>query len=239
MKVTLEKTGFFADVINIVSELVSEIRIKFNNDGLRIIAIDPTNAAMLLFKLPASAFSHYETETEEEAIGINLDDFKQVLRRGKQESLNLETKEGKLLVHFGERKKSFILSLIDIESEERKEPELKFTVNLKIDSSKFQEAVEDCSVVSDSILFNLGEKGFVLDAKSSLHSAAVRLLSDAFPENIKSRYSLDYLQKMVKSAKLADDVKIQFSNDYPLRLHYITPEKAELSFILAPRVETD
>lgn len=238
MKATLERSGFFAEVVGIISELVSEIRMKFNAEGLRVVAIDPTNAAMMLFKLPKEAFSHYEAEGDE-TIGINLDDFKQILRRGKQESLSLETKEGKLLVNFGEGKKSFVLSLIDMEGEERKEPELKFTASLKIDASKFQEAVEDCSVVSDSILLNLGEKGFVLDAKSSLHSASIRLLSESFSESAKSRYSLDYLQKMVKAARLADEVRVEFSNDYPLRLHYATPEKAELSFVLAPRVETD
>lgn len=238
MKVTLEKPSVFTEVIGIISELVSEIKLKFNSDGLQIIAIDPTNAALLLFKLPAAAFSHYEVAGEE-IIGISLDDFKQVLRRGRQESLSLATKEERLLVNFGEAKKSFVLSLINIEEEERKEPELKFTASLKIDSSRFQEAVEDCSVVSDSILFGLSEKGFVLDAKSSLHEASVKLLSDAFPENVKSRYSLDYLQKMVKAARLADDVKIQFSDDYPLKLQYASPEKAELSFILAPRVETE
>ena len=238
MRVTFERSSFFAEVISIISELVSEIKLKFNSDGLKIVAIDPTNAAMILFKLPAGAFSHYEVSGEE-AIGISLDDFKQVLRRGKQESLSLETKDDKLVVNFGEAKKNFILSLIDTESEDRKEPELKFAATLKIDSSKFQEAVEDCNIVSDSILFKIGEKGFVLDSRGSLNSATIRLLSEHFSDEIKARYSLDYLQKMVKASKLSNEVKVQFSGDYPLKLHYTTPEKAELSFILAPRVETD
>ncbi len=238
MRVTLQNPAAFSEMIGIVSELVSEIKLKFNMQGLQIVAIDPTNAAMLLFKLPASAFSHYEVE-EEENVGLDLDDFKQVLRRGKQESLSLETKEGKLLVNFGEAKKNFVLSLLDVEGEERKEPELKFAASLKIESSKLQEAVEDCGVIADSVLLSLGERGFVLHARSSLHSAAIKILSEPHKDEIKSRYSLDYLQKMVKASRLASEVRVQFSDDYPLKLHYTTPEKAELSFILAPRVETD
>ncbi len=238
MRVTLQNAASFSDVVNIVSELVSEIKIKFSLQGLQIAAIDPTNAAMLLYKLPASAFSHYDVE-EEEDIGLNLDDFKQVLKRGKQESLSLEAKDGKLFVNFGEQKKNFVLSLMDIEGEDRKEPELKFATTLKVESSKFQEAVEDCGIIADSVLLSLGEKGFVLNARSSLHSAAIRVLSEPYKGEIKSRYSLDYLQKMVKASRLASEVKVQFSDDYPLKLHYITAEKAELSFILAPRVETD
>ena len=238
MRITLENSGLFVDAINIISELVSEVRIKFKKEGLEIVAIDPTNAAMILFKLPSTAFSSYELSADE-LIGVDLDDFKQILRRGKQEAMTLETKESRLLVSFGGERKKFNVSLIDIEEEERKEPELKFNVSLKIDSAKLQEAVDDCGVVSDSILFNVSDVGFVLDARSSLHTAAVHLLDEKFKEAAKARYSIDYLQKMVKAAKFCEDVEVQFATDYPLRLHYSTPEKAELSFILAPRVETD
>lgn len=238
MRVTLQNAASFSEVVNIISELVSEIKLKFNMQGLQIAAIDPTNAAMLLYKLPASAFSHYDVE-EEEDIGLNLDDFKQVLKRGKQESLSLEAKDGKLFVNFGEQKKNFVLSLMDIEGEDRKEPELKFATTLKVESSKLQEAVEDCGIIADSVLLSLGERGFVLNARSSLHSAAIKVLGEPYKEEIKSRYSLDYLQKMVKASRLSPEVRVQFSDDYPLKLHYMTSEKAELSFILAPRVETD
>lgn len=238
MRVTLERSGLLSEVVGIVSDLVSEIKMKFTSDGLEVIAVDPTNAAMLLFKLPASAFSNYEVDKVED-IDINLDDFKQVLRRGRQERISMQTDEGRLLVNFGEDKKAFVLSLINIEGEDRKEPDLKFTSSVKINSTNFQEAIDDCSVVADSILFDIGDKGFLLDAKSSLHSASVKLLSESFAEGAKSRYSLDYLQKMAKAAKIADEVRIQFSNEFPLRLSYITPEKAELRFILAPRVETE
>lgn len=238
MQVTLEKAGFFSEVINIISDLVSELRLKFTAEGLQIVAIDPTNAAMIIFKVPSSVFSNYKVDGEE-IIGLDLDNFKQVLKRGKQESLTLETKEGKLLVTFGESKKNFVLSITSAEEEERKEPELKFAATLKIDASKLQEAVEDCSVVSDSILFNIDEKGFELSAKGALHSASIKLLNESFKDSVKARYSVDYLQKMVKAARISDEVKVQFSTDYPLKLHYTTPEKAELSFILAPRVETE
>ena len=56
---------------------------------------------------------------------------------------------------------------------------------------------------------------------------------------IKSKYSVEYLKKMIQGAKLSDRVKIQFNHDYPLKIEYNAIDRVLLSFILAPRVEND
>jgi hypothetical protein len=43
---------------------------------------------------------------------------------------------------------------------------------------------------------------------------------------------------MIKATKITEKTIINFSNDYPLKLEFKTPN-IELSFILAPRVETE
>jgi hypothetical protein len=44
---------------------------------------------------------------------------------------------------------------------------------------------------------------------------------------------------MVIAGKLADEVIIHFNKDYPLKLDYKIIDKLNLSFILAPRVESE
>ena len=56
---------------------------------------------------------------------------------------------------------------------------------------------------------------------------------------VSAKYSVEYLKKMIQGSKLADKVKIQFNKDYPLKLDYHTIDKVMLSFILAPRVESE
>ena len=56
---------------------------------------------------------------------------------------------------------------------------------------------------------------------------------------IKSKYSIEYLKKMMAGSKLAEEVSIQFNKDYPLKLEYKTVDKVMLSFVLAPRVENE
>ena len=57
-------------------------------------------------------------------------------------------------------------------------------------------------------------------------------------EACSSRYSLEYLQKFLKGAKLVERSVLRFSGDHPLRMEFKT-EYMELNFILAPRVETE
>ena len=58
-------------------------------------------------------------------------------------------------------------------------------------------------------------------------------------EAIKSKYSIEYLKKIIKGSKLADTVTLQFNKDYPLRLDYLVKDKLSLSIILAPRVSNE
>jgi DNA polymerase III sliding clamp (beta) subunit (PCNA family) len=57
-------------------------------------------------------------------------------------------------------------------------------------------------------------------------------------ESCKSRYSLEYLQKFIKGAKLSEKTVLKFANDHPLRID-IKNDFMDLSFLLAPRVENE
>ena len=54
-----------------------------------------------------------------------------------------------------------------------------------------------------------------------------------------SKYSIEYLKKIVKGGKLTNNVSLSFGKEYPLRVDYQIMDKLMLSFILAPRVDTD
>jgi proliferating cell nuclear antigen len=240
MLVKLENPLLFARVIEIISELVTEVRIKVNSLGLSITAIDPANVSMVRFLLPKNSFSEFETD--EEILGINLDNFKRILKRcGTSSSLVLEKKDGFLNIQIHDRiKRSFNLSLIDIESEEKEMPRLDYTAVVELNSNDFIDSIEDCAVVSDSCAFVVEDKKFLIEARS-LNSALSEFSADEAKiqaENCKSKYSLEYLQKFIKAAKLSDKVVLSFAEDHPLKMD-IKNDFLELSFLLAPRVESE
>ena len=137
-------------------------------------------------------------------------------------------------------KRNFTLNLIDIESEEKEMPSLDYSATIELASADFVASVEDCLIVSDACSFIVKDGKFIIEAKG-INSSRTEFSSDEakiMAEDAKSRYSLEYLQKMMKAAKVCDKTLINFANDHPLRLDF-RAEHLHLSFILAPRVETE
>ena len=240
MLVKLENPGLLSRVVEIISELVTEVRIKVNESGLSITAMDPANVSMVKFVLPKKSLSVFETG--EEVLGINLDNLKRILKRSSSSSsLVMERKKNLLNIQIHDKiKRNFNLSLIDIESEEKEFPQLEFSSVVELNSLDLSDSIEDCLVVADACSFIIDNGKFIIEAKG-LYSAMSEFSGDDAKinaENCKSRYSLEYLQKFIKGARLSEKMTLKFANDHPLRME-IKNEFMELSFLLAPRVETE
>jgi len=242
MLLKLENPKIFSDIIGIISELVLEVRLKVNKEGMSIIAIDPANVAMVSFHLPVNSITELNIE-KDEILGLSLENLKAVLRRVKLGSvLVMSTHENELRLQIHDKiKREFNLALIEIESEEKKLPNLEFNSMIEMSSNDFAEAIEDARVVADACSFISEPDKFVILAKGSLNSFKSEFSSDEISvtsQRANAKYSLEYLQKMIKAVKLTERVKINFSDDYPLKLEF-SDNNFRLDFVLAPRVETE
>ena len=240
MILKLDNPKLMSDAIAIISEVVSEVRIKLLEDGMSIIAVDPANVALVIFKLPKESFSQYETGNE--VWGVNLGDLKKILKRvGATASIVFEEESGKLKISiFDKVKRIFSLALIEVSSEDKDIPDLNFGARVEMSSDDFAQTIEDANVVADSCVFIAGEGRFVIESSGNLNSARAEFAG----ENLemfgigKSKYSLEYLMKFIKAVKISSRVVVNFSDDYPLRLDF-PGEKMGIGFVLAPRVEND
>lgn len=240
MLVKLENPSLLSRAIDLLSELVMEARLKVNEYGMSIVAMDQANVAMVGFKLPKGAFAQFEATNE--TLGISLDNFKKILKRcGAKSVLTLESSNDNLKIEISDRiKRNFSLSLIDVEGEDKEMPSLEFSSKVKINSLDLIDSIEDCVVVADSCAFIVEEDKFVIQAKGA-DSARAEFSKDQLTiegEPSKSKYSLDYLQKFIKGAKLCDKTTLNFATNHPLKMSF-RAEHLELNFILAPRVDSD
>ena len=119
MRLTLAEPNYLKDSVSIISELVNEASFKIKTNSIELVAMDPANVAMVIFKLLSSAFTDYKVEKETD-IAINLTNLKQILRRAKSsDSLTLEIEEDKLkLTLEGGSTRTFYLPIIDLEEKE-------------------------------------------------------------------------------------------------------------------------
>lgn len=247
MKLTLAEPKYLKDSVSIISELVNEARFLVKKNAIELVAMDPANVAMVIFKLLSSSFVEYKVDEETE-ISINLTSLKQVLKRSKpSDMITLEMEENKLKISFkGVTTRTFFLPIIELEENSQKIPELKFPVTIQMGASMLVDAIEDVDIVAESVSFTAEKSKFTISAEGDLSKAKIeiaedeqtKILSDAAGQ-VKSKYSIEYLKKMIQGGKLADEVTVQFSKDYPLKLEFKAMNKVQLAFILAPRVEND
>src|SRR3989344_4828501 len=245
MKLAFAEPKYFSDSISIISELVNEATFSIEKDKIELIALDPANVALISFTLLSSVFSEYELEKPVK-LSVSLESLKQVLRRIKGSdnvSLSFDEKKNKLQIKIvGESIRNFNLALINLDEKEQKIPSLSFPVKINTSTSIFDDAIEDMGVIADALTFTAEPEKFVISTESHFHSAHVEMPADDNTSielkgsAVMSKYSLEYLKKMVKASKIASNVRIEFSKDYPLRLNYLVKDKMNLSFILAPRV---
>ncbi|MBI2670949.1 proliferating cell nuclear antigen (pcna) [Candidatus Woesearchaeota archaeon] len=249
MKLALAEPRYLKDPIAIISELVNEVRLKIDKDKIEIIAMDPANVAMVIFRLLNTVFLDYDVKNKQE-IAVNLEHLKNVLKRAKPSDtliVELDEARNKLRIQLkGESTRTFNLAILDTEEREQQIPNLKFPVKVEMNSMMFDEAIEDMDIIAESVNLIADQKKLTIHAEGTVSDARVEINHkedeaniDLQGSEIKSKYSIEYLKKIIKGSKLADKVILQFSKDYPLKVDYVVRDKLSLSTILAPRVDSD
>ncbi|MBI4450473.1 proliferating cell nuclear antigen (pcna) [Candidatus Woesearchaeota archaeon] len=248
MKLVLADSKYLKDSISVISELVNEARFKVTRNGLELVAMDPANVAMVVYKLLSSCFTEYDV-TKEQDLAVNLANLKSILKRASPSDIvTLETGEdSKLHVQLrSNTTRTFSLPLIELEEKEQRVPNLAFPVSISTPSTVLDDSIADVDIVGESVAFIVDKDVFMISAEGDLSKAHIEVkggedvkIRNEATDKVRAKYSVEYLKKMIQGSKLADTVSISFAQDYPLKLEYKVIDKLSLAFILAPRVEND
>lgn len=248
MKLVLSEPKFLKESVGVISELVNDVTLKVDSDSIQVIAMDPANVALVDFRLLSSAFAEYEIDGPKE-LSVSLDSLKSVLKRAKPtDSVVVSHSHGdnRLQVDLvGGNRRTFNIPLINMDRSEHKVPNLKFSTKVEMPAEQFDEAVEDVGIIAESVALMVKDGKFMVNSENNLSDARVEMpgtgeVSIRTDDNeVLAKYSMDYLRKMVKGSKIADNVVIEFNRDYPLKVSYTVIDKVHLGFILAPRVSND
>jgi len=251
-KAVIEDISLLRDSLDAVSALINEGTFKVTSNGLSLIAMDPANVAMVLYDLLASAFTEYDC-TGEAKLTINVPYLVSILKRaGNNDSVEFKLLDGSNALSVkmtGDSTRTFTLPLIDSHINAIKPPEKLndgFKAEIELEAGALREGAKDALMVSDCVLLSCDGSSFVMRAVSDFNEVNLQLSKESpsllrveSSGVVKSKYSLEYLDKMVKVSKVSKTVMVRFSNDYPLKLDYTALDKLKVSFILAPRIDTE
>jgi proliferating cell nuclear antigen len=239
------KMEVLRELVEVISTLVSEVKLSVSKDGVEVKAVDPSHVAMLVLHLNKGAFEEFTGEPTE--IGVDVEKFKEVLRLSKPgDEIDLQYDGGKnrLVIKVG--KVTRHMAVVDPAGiTDPKVPNVTPPALVVVKMDELRQGIRGSESISDHVTITLEPDSFVLHSEGETDRVDMRLAKENLSklevkETVKSMYPLDFFSSMVKSITSSDDVTLHVGNEYPLKIEFsVAGGKGEGRFLLAPRVEED
>lgn len=245
-KAVTKNPRLLRDSIDVVSQLIDDGLFKLDKNGIELLAADRAVVSAVDFKLNASGFDEYQCD-KETSIGLNLLNLLMILKRADADdrlTLSLDETGSRLDITLeGRSFRKFTIPLIEISAEDIPQiDKLDFAADVDVRADVIEQGIADADTIADSVIIELSDDMLRMFAQGNNSKAELKLnkenealLSLNAKGKVKSRYSLDYLKRMIRASKIADKTKIRIGADSPLRMEFVG-DHASLSMILAPRV---
>ena len=235
------------------------INIQFEKNRLFVQAMDQSHISILELNIPATWFDVYEHKNASTVnISLNSSIFFRILStRDKTQNTNIIfdlAKSDLLVVNFsGENKtefdKHFEIPLIDNTYDLMEIPIIEYDAEFSIPSVNFANIISQLKKFGDDLDIQCSEDKIAL-CSSSIESGKMSaeigiddLTSFTITEDkiVNLSFSLLHLHNICQFYKLAKEMDIHISNDYPLKLVYkmYGDENAMMTFYLAPKIKDD
>lgn len=232
-------------IVDIVSTLVDEAKFNINTEGFSLKAVDPAHVAMVDLGVEKGAFEEYVADDTE--LGIDLDKIKEVLRLARAgDIIDMEQDEdrNRLVINVGNVSRR--MNLVDTTGmSDPKVPNLNLPTKLSVSAEELQKGIRAAESVSDHIALNASSEGFELFSEGDTDTVSLKLDKDLLvslesEEKVRSLFPLDYFSNMIRAISPGTVVEISLGNDYPVKMEFdIADGKGRVSYLLAPRIESD
>lgn len=243
----LSDATMFKRCIDAISTLIDEGEFIANEEGLMLRAMDPSQIAMVDFKLPKSTFEKFSSNTNK--IGLNIDDLSILMgrvRAGEKLEMKLDEEKARLVLIFkGHSTRKFSIPLLDLGGGIPNEPKLEFESVVKLNGAFFKEALKDTQLVSSHVVLHAKPDVFVIKAQGDKGDVEIETKKDSkqiieykVESESRAMFPLDYLNDLLKSVDSSTNVTLSLSTNKPLKMDYKIGE-AKITYYLAPRIEEE
>lgn len=234
-------------LLETLQNLVSQINLQVQEDGIEIRAMDTSQVA--LFHLKWNAFEHYRVD-HPQTFGLHIPKALSILKFMSAKDrliLTAEDQTDTLSFLFQNDQQNiyakFGLKLLQIESELLHIPESSYDSKIQVDVSEFQHLCETIQAYSKTTELQTSSSSMHCMTKGEdddFISANIQLVKIQPLQSSSSstiRVNTKYLAQFVKISSMASSLIVWVSNDQPLVLEYKL-KGGHLTFYLAPQIET-
>ena len=237
------KMEVLRELVDVVSTLVSEVKLSVSKDGLEAKAVDPSHVAMLVLKLQKSVFEEFTGEATE--IGVDIEKLKEVLRLSKPGDILELQFDGKNRLVASVGRVTRQMAVVDPAGiTDPKVPNVSPPAMVTVKTEDVRQGIRGSESFTDHVTLTLEPDAFTLHSEGDTDRLDLRLPKETLArlevkEAVKSMYPLDFFSAMVKSIS-ADEATLHVGNEYPLKIEFaMGMGRGEGRYLLAPRVEED
>lgn len=238
----------------LLRDLLTEGNLECNEDGIKLLSVDPTRTVLVHLKLFGNKFEEYKCD-ENMVIGLNLEDFFKIIKNMENtDTLRLfvdKDDENSIGIERFNKEESInntiYLSLMDIPLYERTIPPAKFDSVIIMSSSRFQRICREIFQFSEKIEITsvgnqLSFKGYNTNVKQEIvvkpAATGMKFESNENPELIvQGIFDLKHLVQFSKCANLSNTVRLHFKNNFPLVIQCDVANIGTIKLCLAPQSE--
>ena len=249
MNARISSPSGWKTVANTISQLVDEATFNVDQDGITFRGMDPAHVAMIDLFWPSMSFDKFSCE-KKQSFTVRMEDFTKIVKRASAEDSFEISHEKKDVLQFNIGSgREFTLHLMDSTTGESPLPKLNFDASYALNLSAVERILSDALTVSDHIRIAASKDGIEFSArgdagdfKQSIKSGSLDLIELKCSNDATATYSLEYITKIIKSAKESNEsVAFFMASKMPLKIEFkLTPEansKGYIRFFLAPRVQ--
>ncbi len=242
LDVLLEDPRPWKAAMDTVFSFLPEGTLFFSDSGVHLRAMDPSQVVLVELFAPKDVFSKYELGAPNVPVPLDFSEYTKILSRaGSDDRVRMKLEDVSLSVVIervnGSFRREFYLPLRDVSDQATEVSIPNATSTVMIRARLLKDALRDSGLFATSAVFVARPDVFMVEAKSQqgitrvvAHPGDDVKISSDF-ESI-SRYSLPYVQNIVKAADSDTFITLAFGNDTPAKITYDV-SGIRLTFFLA------
>jgi len=249
------KLEAFSAIFQNMKLFSDNVNISLESTGLFLQAMDAGRVSVVELSIPNDWFDSYSVDSSM-TIGLNAVIFHKILStRDKSQNIQIESDgdPDTLTVRFKSSDsavfdKTFVIPLIDIDSETMSIPAIEYQAEFSLPSVNFNNLMNQLKMFGENMDVDCSEEQIVLYSSSQdCGKMSVEIKIDDLNsfsidegESLSMSFSLTYLYNISQFHKISKEVELKFKRDYPVQLVYnLGAENATLRFFLAPKIKDE
>ena len=254
-----QKADMFAMLFQHIKVFTEHINIIVNQDKMYIQSMDTSRVSIFEINLPVEWFDGFILMNDTPIIlGVSSSVMYRILNsRDKNQLIQLiydSNDSDKLVINYtGENKtefeKHFEIPLVVIDTDLLSIPDVDYQTEFSVSSSNFSSIINQLKMFGDTMDIHCSEEKIQLFSYSQEHGKmVVEIKIDDLTsfsinegETVRLSFSLTYLHHICLYNKLAKEIELKISSDFPMKLVYLLGgnDDARMSFFLAPKINDD